>query len=236
MLAQQGCKRIVVVDEYDHIGGNHIDWSSGGYTFDIGSLIFQDDSPLLKHFPELLAYYVPIQPRWARLTPQRLIAWLLASPRTLRAVSPPGLDWRALVRPADAGWTVDDVPLLDEAAELLGEDDSAERAAARRRREDWQEHGEDVWDEGGEGWVFWGPGEVVEWDEGFNWGGFFAGAALGTILTAAAFDDMHENTACAMSQVVVAGVTYIRCGDNWYNRVMQGGTVNYVVVAAPPGF
>lgn len=73
VLAQQGCKRIVVVDEYDHIGGNHIDWSSGGYTFDIGSLIFQDDSPLLKHFPELLAYYVPIQPRWARLTPQRLI-------------------------------------------------------------------------------------------------------------------------------------------------------------------
>ncbi len=36
-------------------------------------------------------------------------------------------------------WTVDDVPLLDEAAELLGEDDSAEREASRRRREDWQE-------------------------------------------------------------------------------------------------
>ncbi|GGP09418.1 AAA family ATPase [Nonomuraea glycinis] len=76
---------------------------------------------------------------WPELTPQRLIAWLLASPRTLRALAPPGLDWRALVRPADAAWTVDDVPLLDEAAELLGEDDSAEREASRRRREDWQE-------------------------------------------------------------------------------------------------
>ncbi|WP_327104460.1 HelD family protein [Nonomuraea glycinis] len=76
---------------------------------------------------------------WPELTPQRLIAWLLASPRTLRALVPPGLDWRALVRPADAAWTVDDVPLLDEAAELLGEDDSAEREASRRRREDWQE-------------------------------------------------------------------------------------------------
>lgn len=73
VLAQQGCKRIIVIDEYDHIGGNHIDWSSGGYTFDVGSLIFQDDSPLLQHFPELLPYYVPIRPRWARLTPQRLI-------------------------------------------------------------------------------------------------------------------------------------------------------------------
>ncbi|CAN7254973.1 FAD-dependent oxidoreductase [Bosea sp. LjRoot90] len=73
VLAQQGCRRIIVVDEYPHIGGNHIDWSSGDYTFDIGSLIFQDDSPLLQHFPELLPLYVPIRPRWARLNPQRLI-------------------------------------------------------------------------------------------------------------------------------------------------------------------
>jgi hypothetical protein len=73
VLAGQGCRRIAIVDEYAHIGGNHIDWSSEGYTFDIGSLIFQDDSPLLKHFPELLPLYVPIRPRWARLTPQRLV-------------------------------------------------------------------------------------------------------------------------------------------------------------------
>jgi hypothetical protein len=73
VLAQQGCRRIVVIDEYPHIGGNHINWSSGDYTFDVGSLIFQDDSPLLQHFPELLPLYVPIQPRWARLNPQRLI-------------------------------------------------------------------------------------------------------------------------------------------------------------------
>jgi len=70
MLARQGCKSILVMDEYDHIGGNHLDWSSDGYTFDVGSLIFQDDSPLLNHFPELLPHYVHIRPRWARLTPQ----------------------------------------------------------------------------------------------------------------------------------------------------------------------
>lgn len=69
-LVRMGCKRILVVDEYNHLGGNHIDWSSNGYTFDIGSLIFQDDSPLLEHFPELLPHYVHIHPRWARLNPQ----------------------------------------------------------------------------------------------------------------------------------------------------------------------
>ena len=36
--------------------------------------------------------------------------------------------------------------------------------------------------------------------------------------------------------VTVDQITYLKCGDNWYNRVMQGGSVNYVVVAAPPGF
>ncbi|MGI5271862.1 HelD family protein [Nonomuraea sp. CA-218870] len=73
---------------------------------------------------------------WPDLTPQRLVGELLASPETLESLSPPGLDWRALVRPAGAGWTVGDVPLLDEAAELLGEDDSAVRAAGRRAETD----------------------------------------------------------------------------------------------------
>jgi protoporphyrinogen oxidase len=70
ILAKQGCGRILLVDEYKNVGGNHLDWSSNGYTFDIGSLIFQDDSPLLAYFPELLPLYVPIKPEWARLNPQ----------------------------------------------------------------------------------------------------------------------------------------------------------------------
>lgn len=70
ILSRKG-DRVAVVDDYDHVGGNHIDWSSPeGYTFDIGSLIFQDDSPLLRHFPELLAHYIPINPSWGRLNPQ----------------------------------------------------------------------------------------------------------------------------------------------------------------------
>ena len=70
ILVDQGTPRTLVVDEYGHIGGNHIDVTIGPYTFDIGSLIFQDDSPLLTHFPELLPHYQPIKPTWAKLNPQ----------------------------------------------------------------------------------------------------------------------------------------------------------------------
>ncbi|KKX24512.1 NAD(P)-binding protein [Rhizobium sp. LC145] len=73
VLIDQGYRHILVVDEYDRIGGNHIHWSSDDYTFDVGSLIFQDDSPLLAHFPELLPLYVPIEPEWGRLNPQGVI-------------------------------------------------------------------------------------------------------------------------------------------------------------------
>jgi protoporphyrinogen oxidase len=73
VLQKQGYRRIVVVDEYAHIGGNHIDCRIGDYTFDIGSLIFQDDSPLLAHLPELLPLYIEINPSWGRLNPQGIV-------------------------------------------------------------------------------------------------------------------------------------------------------------------
>lgn len=74
VLHDQGYRKILVIDEFEKFGGNHIDRSINGYTFDIGSFIFQDDSPLLKHFPELLKHYVPIDPVWGKLTPQGSIA------------------------------------------------------------------------------------------------------------------------------------------------------------------
>ena len=49
--------------------------------------------------------------------------------------------------PAGGGWTVADVPLLDEAAELLGADDTAEKAmrgAAERQRRDEEEYAQGV--------------------------------------------------------------------------------------------
>jgi DNA helicase IV len=71
---------------------------------------------------------------WPFLTPQRLVAGLLGTEGAIRrAVSGfTAAERAALHRPAapDA-WTVADVPLLDEAQQLLGTDDSADK---RRRR------------------------------------------------------------------------------------------------------
>lgn len=69
VLLRQGYRKILVVDEFERLGGNHIDCAIGPYTFDIGSLIFQDDSPLLKHFPEMLSSYIPVEPSWGKLNP-----------------------------------------------------------------------------------------------------------------------------------------------------------------------
>ncbi|MEU8333024.1 ATP-binding domain-containing protein [Micromonospora sp. NPDC048839] len=68
---------------------------------------------------------------WPVLTPQRLLADLYAEPDRIAAAAPMLTDdERALLHREPGGWTPADVPLLDEAAELLGED---ERAAAARR-------------------------------------------------------------------------------------------------------
>ncbi len=75
---------------------------------------------------------------WPHLTPQRLLRELFADSEALERVGArAGLGGDAcalLARSAGEPWTVEDVPLLDEAAELLGEDGGAARA--RERRED----------------------------------------------------------------------------------------------------
>ncbi|MFC5906678.1 HelD family protein [Streptacidiphilus monticola] len=73
---------------------------------------------------------------WPLLTPQRLLADLYADPSRLASAAPQltATERRALRRPAGAPWTPADVPLLDEAAELLGHDDSARRAREERQR------------------------------------------------------------------------------------------------------
>ena len=78
---------------------------------------------------------------WPRLTAQRLVGDLFASPERLAAAGG-HLDpaERALLhRPAAAGdgpgWTPADVPLLDEAAVLLGDDGARARRAEARQAE-----------------------------------------------------------------------------------------------------
>ncbi|MFC8218683.1 HelD family protein [Streptomyces sp. NPDC057362] len=68
---------------------------------------------------------------WPRLTPHRLVADFLAAPEAFL----PAEDAAAVRRPVTRRWTVADVPLLDEAAELLGVDDRVARTRAERERE-----------------------------------------------------------------------------------------------------
>jgi DNA helicase IV len=83
---------------------------------------------------------------WPVLTPQQLIGDLFASRRLLATVGRSlSADERELLRrPAGSPWTPADVPLLDEAAELLGDDDSGARAAARRRRDEEEAYAQGV--------------------------------------------------------------------------------------------
>jgi len=99
---------------------------------------------------------------WPTLTPQQLLTGLFTSPERLQAAAPdldpaeralllrPPFDRGGNKRPPgpprtggppgeEAGrWTAADVPLLDEAATLLGEDQRAARRAAARRAEQEQ--------------------------------------------------------------------------------------------------
>ncbi|MFF3564713.1 HelD family protein [Streptomyces sp. NPDC002574] len=69
---------------------------------------------------------------WPLLTPEEFVTGYLAAPVYL-----PQGDAEAVRRGPDEGeWTPADVPLLDEAAELLGADDSAARAAAEAERQE----------------------------------------------------------------------------------------------------
>jgi DNA helicase IV len=79
--------------------------------------------------------YQAINSLWPLLTPEQLLAGLLGSPQAIRSAAGTALNHaeRLLLARQDhpSRWTVADVPLLDEAAELLGVDNSADLAASR---------------------------------------------------------------------------------------------------------
>ncbi|CAN5630296.1 AAA family ATPase [soil metagenome] len=80
---------------------------------------------------------VALNTAWLPLSPQKLLQDLYARPQWLASLTP---DWspeqRALLaRDRSAPFTVSDVPLLDEAAELLGEQDAAGDAQKRERKQ-----------------------------------------------------------------------------------------------------
>ncbi|WP_018135613.1 HelD family protein [Acaricomes phytoseiuli] len=64
---------------------------------------------------------------WMPMTPERLVSELFAKPAVLEAAAPElsPAQRELLLRDAESPWTESDVPLLDEAAELLGETDGS---------------------------------------------------------------------------------------------------------------
>lgn len=93
----------------------------------------EDRAEVLEDLRTTREVRVALNLAWMPITPQKLVADLWAKPHRLEAAAPEltPAERRLLARPADAPWTPADVPLLDEAAELLGEDDQAARAQAR---------------------------------------------------------------------------------------------------------
>jgi len=102
----------------------------------------EDRADLVEELRATRDVRVALNLAWLPLTPQRLLESLWTHPERLEAAAPElTAEERALLaRPAGSPWTPADVPLLDEAAELLGEDDQAQKAQAaedaRRRAAD----------------------------------------------------------------------------------------------------
>lgn len=105
-----------------------------------GNSVDESDHPMLRE--DLRTSYdvrVALNTAWLPLTPERLLQDLFARPQWLADLTP---GWtperRALLRrDRDAPFTIADVPLLDEAAELLGEYDdtgAAEKREAKQQR------------------------------------------------------------------------------------------------------
>jgi DNA helicase IV len=69
---------------------------------------------------------------WPPVLPQKLLRDLYADHGTATAAGMSARQWDAVRRRRAHGWTTADVALLDEAADLLGEDDSVRVAEARR--------------------------------------------------------------------------------------------------------
>jgi DNA helicase IV len=100
---------------FDPLGGD----DAPGDEMLLGAADFADIRRDLAAEPQVQAAFDEL---WPVLTPQRLLIDLFASPQRLDAAAA-GLtaEERGLLqRPLDAGWTPADVPLLDEAVELLG--------------------------------------------------------------------------------------------------------------------
>ncbi|KQO06457.1 AAA family ATPase [Agreia sp. Leaf244] len=101
--------------------------SHGNTVDDADQAVLRED---LRTSPDVV---VALNTAWLPLTPEKLLQDLYARPQWLASLTPSWSDARRalLRRDRDAPFTISDVPLLDEAAELLGEY-NAQNAALKR--------------------------------------------------------------------------------------------------------
>jgi DNA helicase IV len=94
------------------------------------------------------AVHALIDRLWPRLTAEQLLRDLFASRQRLAAATRgwAEADRDLLLRPPSAPWAPADVPLLEEADELLGVDDSAQRSADRREKQRRLRHAQETLD------------------------------------------------------------------------------------------
>lgn len=84
LLADKYGGGILLVDEFDQVGGNHISLDIGPRSYDIGSFFFYDGSPFLQLFPEIRPLYKEIGLHYViqRITPTGAVAQYPFDPRS----------------------------------------------------------------------------------------------------------------------------------------------------------
>ena len=58
----------------------------------------------------------------------------------------------------------------------------------------------------------------------------------GTLPSTTTTYNYYSTLPCSPNTVVVEGVTYYQCGADWYTQAYAGESVNYLLVAPPPGY
>ncbi|MEM5515591.1 FAD-dependent oxidoreductase [Henriciella sp. AS95] len=65
---------VLLVDAYQHAGGNHQSFNVGGMSFDVGAIFFWSDYPQFQMFPELFEQTIPLTWSFQRVTPAGKLA------------------------------------------------------------------------------------------------------------------------------------------------------------------